>query len=89
MHSGIFTRYPHLAATLIALIVCAIGLAVGITWARGLEFRYIHALAADLSEPKLQGVALQKAACSADDLLLLYGSSELVINVPNKASALF
>jgi len=89
LHSGIFTRYPHLAAALIALIVCGIGLAVGITWAHGLEFRYVHALAADLSEQKLQGVALQKAAFSADDLLLLYGSSELVINVPNKASSFF
>jgi D-alanine transfer protein len=55
------------------------------------EERYIHKFAGELSDLKLQGVALQKAAFTQSDLLVLYGSSELGSDprVPNKAIDFF
>lgn len=50
---------------------------------------FIHGLADELSDLKLQGVALQKAAFTQPDLLVLYGSSELAKPVPNKATEFF
>ena len=53
------------------------------------EERYIHNFADELGDLKLQGVALQKTAFTQPDLLVLYGSSELVSPVPGKASEFF
>jgi D-alanine transfer protein len=64
-------------------------LVLGLVWARHLERRHVHDLIADFSDPKLHGVALQKQAFAQDDLLVLYGSSELVKKVPNTASEFF
>ena len=58
-------------------------------WFGRLEGRYVHILAPELSDLKLQGVALQKAAFAQEDLLVLYGSSELVKEVPNRAVDFF
>ena len=79
----------HLTAALAALIVAGAALAAGLAWCQRTEHRYVHELATDFSDAKLQGVALQKAAFAEDDLLLLYGSSELVKEIPNKASEFF
>lgn len=54
-----------------------------------LEKQYVHALASEFSTPKLQGVALQAEAYTQDDLLPLYGSSELVQNLPANANEFF
>ena len=89
MLPGITTQRPHLSASLAALLIAGTALALGLVWCQRLEHRYVHGLASDFSEAKLQGVALQKAAFAEDDLLLLYGSSELVKEVPNKASEFF
>lgn len=53
------------------------------------EERYIHSFAGEFGDLKLQGVALQKTAFTQPDLLVLYGSSELVSPVPGKASEFF
>ncbi len=82
-------RRPHLLAALCAIALAGIALAVGLARAWRLERQFVHALATDFSSAKLQGVALQKEAFARDDLLLLYGSSELVKEVPNKASDFF
>jgi len=71
------------------MAVVALIVAVGVHYCDGLEKRYVHALAPDLSEVKLHGVVLQKKAFSQPDLLVLYGSSELEKAMPNNASQFF
>lgn len=67
-------------------MVCA---AVAVLLCSRAENDFIHGLANELSDLKLQGVALQKTAFTQSDLLVLYGSSELVKPVANKASDFF
>ncbi len=81
--------HPHLAAALWALLIAAIPLAAGLWRAQRLERRHVHDLSADFSDPKLHGVALQTQAFAQDDLLVLYGSSELIQKVPNTAGEFF
>lgn len=80
---------PHLAASLLALGIAAVSVVGGVLWCRGLEERYIHALAPEFNEEKLQGAALQKEAFAQPDLLVLYGSSELAKEMPNNATQFF
>jgi D-alanine transfer protein len=89
VNPGSPVRRPHLTAAIAALGVACIVLASGLVRCRSVEARYVHRLATDFSDAKLQGVALQKAAFAEDDLLLLYGSSELLKDIPNKASDFF
>lgn len=79
----------HLSASLIALALACAALALGYGWCRKVEERHIADLATDLSDPKLQGVAIQREAFSHPDLLVLYGSSELVRQVPLMAAEFF
>jgi D-alanine transfer protein len=87
--SGSPPKRQHLIAFGIAAVITGILLAWGVNFSNGLENRYVSALAADLSEPKLQGVALQKHAFDHPDLLVLYGSSELAKEMPNNAAQFF
>jgi D-alanine transfer protein len=80
---------PHLIAATAALLILALAVAGGWLWCSQLEARYVSALARDLSDTKLQGVALQRAAFEQPDLLVLYGSSELLRDVPNTAAQFF
>ena len=66
------------ACALVAVMLCARA-----------EERYIHSFADEFGDLKLQGVALQKTAFTQPDLLVLYGSSELVSPVHGKASEFF
>ena len=66
------------SAVLAMLLIIAI-LIMGELYARGLESRYVHALAPHLIDQKQQGSALQAEAFRQPDLLPLYGSSELVV----------
>lgn len=79
----------HLQAAGIASFVACVSVAFLLGWFGRLEGRYVHILAPELSDLKLQGVALQKAAFAQEDLLVLYGSSELVKEVPNRAVDFF
>lgn len=80
---------PHLYAGLLALALAAVGAVCAVGWARSLEREHIHAVAPELSQEKLQGTALQKQAFVDPYLLVLYGSSELVKEMPNKAANFF
>jgi D-alanine transfer protein len=79
----------HLQAFAIAAgfaTTCAI---VAVLLCAKAEDRFIHRVAEEIDDLKLQGVALQKTAFAQPDLLVLYGSSELVSPVPNKAGDFF
>ena len=80
---------PHIIAASAALLALVLALAGGWVWCEQLETRFVDALSRDLSEAKLQGVALQRAAFAQPDLLVLYGSSELMRDVPNTAAQFF
>ena len=67
----------------------ALVVAGGLLWCERIESRFVDALTRDFSESKLQGVALQRAAFAQPDLLVLYGSSELMRDVPNTAAQFF
>jgi D-alanine transfer protein len=80
---------PHLFS---ALIACALPIAI-LSGSRlvaiYLEEKTIHATAPRDFFIKNQGLAFQRAAARAPDILLLYGSSELIDPVPNRASDFF
>jgi D-alanine transfer protein len=80
---------PHLFS---ALIACALPIAIlggGRLVAVYLEEKTIHATAPRDFFIKNQGLAFQRAAARTPDILLLYGSSELIDPVPNRASDFF
>ena len=64
-------------------------LAVGALTGEHLVHRHIHALAPLSFSLKNQGVALQQSAFARPDLLPLYGSSELIKPIPDKAARFF
>lgn len=67
-----------LVAALVAVLLCAKA-----------EERYIHSFATEFGDLKLHGVALQKTAFTQPDLLVIYGSSELLSSVHGKAGEFF
>jgi D-alanine transfer protein len=80
---------PHLFS---ALVACALPIAIlcgGRLLAIYLEEKTIHATAPKDFFIKNQGLAFQRAAARAPDIMLLYGSSELTDPVPNRASDFF
>lgn len=79
----------HLSAAGLATLLAAFAVGLCVVWCRQLEAFYIHALAPEFTDEKLQGAALQKQAFAQPDLLVLYGSSELVREIPNNASQFF
>jgi D-alanine transfer protein len=80
---------PHLWPAVVALLLVAVALAAGYRRARGVERGSIHGLATGLIPDVAQRRALQLEACRRRDLLLVYGSSELLIDDPYHATALF
>ncbi len=80
---------PHFLPAFLALAFAALFVAGALVYCQRLERRYIHALASEFTDAKLQGVALQRQAFAQDDLLVLYGSSELVKEMPNNATDFF
>jgi D-alanine transfer protein len=80
---------PHLASALIACLLPIVILFGGRLLAVHLEKETIHETAPKDLFLKNQGLALQRAAACAGDILLLYGSSELIDPTPNRASDFF
>jgi len=80
---------PHLSSALIACALTAAILFGGRLLAVYLEKRTIHSTAPSDFFIKNQGLAFERAAARAPDILLLYGSSELIDPVPNRASDFF
>jgi len=82
-------RTPHLVA---AMIACAIVIAIlcgGRLLAIQLERKTVHSNAPKDFFIKNQGLAFERAAARTPDILLLYGSSELIDPIPNRASDFF
>ena len=82
-------RHPQLLAATIAVTLVALLLTAGTYWSLHLEETHVHALAPEFTPEKLQGAALQKRAFEQPDLLVFYGSSELVKEMPNNATQFF
>jgi D-alanine transfer protein len=80
---------PHLLCALIAWAVTIGVLGGGRLLAIYLEERTIHSTAPRDFFIKNQGLAFERAAARAPDILLLYGSSELIDPIPNRASDYF
>jgi D-alanine transfer protein len=75
-----------------ALIACAIVIGIlcsGRMLAIQLEQKTVHSIAPKDFFIKNQGLAFQRAAARTPDILLLYGSSELIDPIPNRASDFF
>src|SRR6266480_1433647 len=83
-------KMPHLSAGLIAL-----GLAVAVLFGAArfvvhLERVTIHSTAPDVFSLKNQGLAFQRAAAHAENVLPIYGSSELIVPpVPERGNNFF
>jgi D-alanine transfer protein len=82
-------RAPHVSAALVACVLPIVILCSGRFLAIYLEEKTIHATAPQDFFIKNQGLAFERAAARAPDILLLYGSSELIDPVPNRASDFF
>jgi len=83
------TRTPHLSS---ALIACALTIAImcgGRLLAIHLEQETVHWIAPRDFFIKNQGLAFERAAARTPDIFLLYGSSELIDPIPNRASDFF
>ena len=80
---------PHLSGALVACALTASILCGGRVLAIYLEERTIHSTAPRDFFIKNQGLAFERAAARAPDILLLYGSSELIDPIPNRASDFF
>src|ERR1041384_6639824 len=80
---------PHLSSALIACALMAAILCGGRLLAIYLEERTIHLTAPKDFFKKNQGLAFERATARAPDILLLYGSSELIDPIPNRASDFF
>ena len=82
-------RAPHVIA---ALIACGIVIAIfcgGRLLAIQLERKTVHSIAPKDFFIKNQGLAFERAAARTPDILLLYGSSELIDPIPNRPSDFF
>ncbi|MEO7319210.1 MAG: D-alanyl-lipoteichoic acid biosynthesis protein DltD [Chthoniobacteraceae bacterium] len=79
----------HLRGVAIAMLLAAVGVAMGLDFCGKIEARYIHALAPEFSEEKLQGAVLQREAFRQPNLLMMYGSSELAKEMPNNPVQFF
>jgi D-alanine transfer protein len=82
-------RVPHVSAALVACALPIVILCSGRFLAIYLEEKTIHATAPQDFFIKNQGLAFERAAARAPDILMLYGSSELIDPVPNRASDFF
>src|SRR5437870_9941046 len=82
-------RAPHVSSALIACALPIVILCSGRLLAIYLEEKTIHSIAPRDFFIKNQGLAFERAAARAPDILLLYGSSELIDPIPNRASDFF
>src|SRR5207245_10397156 len=80
---------PHLLSGVIAVGLIAAILFVVRMIAIHLEHKTLHAVVPQVFQLKNQGLAFQRAAAQARDVLPLYGSSELLTPLPDGASVFF
>ncbi len=79
----------HVAAAGLALLLALAAGIGGRAWAVRLERKSLHTVGADLFEAKNQGVALACEAFATEDLLPVYGGSELGKESPHNKASLF
>jgi D-alanine transfer protein len=79
----------HLLACALALLASAFAVYCGFRWSTDKQERLLHSAAPDFCDAKLHGVALIREAFSRPDTLVLFGSSELIPNVPFKGVDFF
>lgn len=82
-------RTPHLVSALIACTIVIAILCAGRMLAIQLERKTVHWIAPKDFFIKNQGLAFERAAARTPNILLLYGSSELIDPIPNRASDFF
>lgn len=82
-------KVSRLRVAAVAAAVALVMAAGAVEYARRVEARAVHPLAAQMFPQKTRGTALQLAAFRQSDLLPVYGSSELNVPNPYHASALF
>ncbi len=80
---------PHLFSAVVACAVIIAILCSGRLLAIYLERKTVHWIAPRDFFIKNQGLAFERAAARRPDILLLYGSSELIDPIPNRASDFF
>lgn len=80
---------PHLVSALIACTTIIAILCGGRLLAIQLERKTVHSIAPKDFFIKNQGLAFERAAAHRPDILLLYGGSELIDPIPNRASDFF
>ncbi len=80
---------PHLFACFLALCALSTFLGVGWIWGKSLQERLLHKAAPEFCDAKLHGVTLIKEAFSRPDTLVMFGSSELIPDVPMKGVDFF
>jgi D-alanine transfer protein len=80
---------PHLFSALVACTAVIAILCGGRLVAIQLERKTVHWIAPRDFFIKNQGLAFERAAARRPDILLLYGSSELIDPIPNRASDFF
>jgi Protein involved in D-alanine esterification of lipoteichoic acid and wall teichoic acid (D-alanine transfer protein) len=83
------TRTPHLLSAVIAVAVAVMILFAGRMVAIHLERRAVAWTAPKRFQLKDQGMVFQRMAARARRVLPLYGSSELVVAVPDRANKFF
>jgi poly-D-alanine transfer protein DltD len=80
---------PHLFSGVIAVGIAASILFAGRMLAIHLEHKTLHTVAPCVFQLKNQGLAFQHAAAQARDVFPLYGSSELLTPLPERAGVVF
>jgi D-alanine transfer protein len=80
---------PHVFSALIACALTIVILCGGRLLATQLERKTVHWIAPRDFFIKNQGLAFERAAARRTDILLLYGSSELIDPIPNRPSDFF
>lgn len=81
---------PHIFASILALGVAILGAVVFSLYADRFERKYVHAVAGVDHESISNGNALERVALQQDDLLMIYGASELaLLDTPYQANRFF
>jgi D-alanine transfer protein len=71
-------KYAHLISASFTFLLTAGLLAYATTYAQSIEEQYVHALAPRMILQSEMGIALQQTAFHQPDLLVIYGSSEMI-----------
>ncbi len=71
-------KTPHLGPALAAVLLLIAGLAAGSLIVQAVVRQHLHALAATRLSEIIKGSVIQRSAAQQPDLLLVYGSSEMI-----------